>query len=216
VSTATFTYLGQRRELTTESRPLLLATFLLFPQRRFCTMSTSSIASDLDVQDGLCVMKPIVGKEFIAVPKGFESKKLSTCVFREKHMTDIVAKLQDAMEEICSPGVYIQGPMGAGKSVITYMISQYVKFHLNWLTIYVPNCGNWTNLDGAAAAKGFFLDRVVERHCQTKMSDIVVFGDDYETSGPYGFAVGGCCRHGCKPSGCQHGIYKSSSVLKQM
>jgi hypothetical protein len=107
-------------------------------------------------------LESIVGDEFVAVPKGFEKDLLEKCVFRHTHMNPVVNKLQKSMRDSNSPGVYIQGPMGAGKSLITYMVAQYAKFHLNWLTIYIPNCVSWTNCDGPAAAKGFFLDRVSE------------------------------------------------------
>ncbi len=59
---------------------------------------------------------------------------LEKCVFRHDHMSAVVKKLQKSMKDSNSPGVYIQGPMGAGKSIITYLVAQYAKFHLNWLT----------------------------------------------------------------------------------
>jgi hypothetical protein len=133
--------------------------------------ASQSIADDMGVAKGLCTLKPIVGDRFDAVPKGFEKKLLASCVFRNTHMNAVVKKLEESMEETSSPGIYIQGPMGAGKRIITYMISQYAKFHLQWLTVYIPNCARWTNCDGAVAAKGFFLDRVSEALSNSTVSD---------------------------------------------
>jgi hypothetical protein len=138
------------------------------------TMSMSTtIYSGLQVEDGLCSLKSIVGDEFVAVPKGFQQELLETCVFRQAHMNTVVEKLQASMKDSNSPGVYIQGPMGAGKSLITYMVAQYAKFQLDWLTIYIPNCVRWTNCDGPVAAKGFFIDRVSEAlsNCNQSVAD---------------------------------------------
>jgi hypothetical protein len=53
------------------------------------------------------------------------------------------------------------------------MVAQYAKFHLDWLTIYIPNCARWTTCDGPVAAKGFFLDRVSEAlsNCNQTIAD---------------------------------------------
>ena len=75
---------------------------------------SNTICSGLQVKDGLCSLKSIVGDKFVVVPKDFQKDLLEKCVFRHIHMTAVVKKLHESIKDSNRPGVYIQGPMGAG------------------------------------------------------------------------------------------------------
>ena len=129
-----------------------------------------SLRADMAVKNGLCSLRSIVGDDFSVVPKGFQKNQLGECVFRDKHMNTVVHKLEESMKDSNSPGVYIQGPQGAGKSILVYMITQYAKFHKNWLTVYIPDCASWSaNCDNEISAQGFFIDRVAEALTNTSV-----------------------------------------------
>jgi len=52
--------------------------------------------------------------------------------------------------------------MGAGKSIIAYLVAQYAQHDLDWLTVYIPNCMAWVSLDSSTVAQGYFLDHLAE------------------------------------------------------
>ena len=129
------------------------------------------------VQEGVFQLQSIAGEDFHLLPKGLIAPRSideARAVYREE-LVDLVLK---GLREICNdhnrPGVYIQGPEGAGKSLLLYTVAQIAKFHLNWITVYVPNCKPWATMK-ETEAMGFFLDRVVDafsvEHLQKKNKD---------------------------------------------
>ena len=130
----------------------------------------------LGVVDGLFKIHPIFGDYIDHALKEFDHVELESCVvFREEPVNQIRALLVQCIGAWSQPGIYLQGPSGVGKSVLTYTITQLAKFHLGWLTIYIPRCEDWMKRE-STVAMGFFLERVLEafsvEHLQKKHPDI--------------------------------------------
>ena len=128
-------------------------------------------------KNGVFQLQSIVGKDFGLLPKGMSapcSSEEAHAVYREELVETVLKGLRDTCNDHNSPGVYVQGPEGAGKSLLVYTVAQIAKFHLNWITVYVPNCKRWATL-GETKAMGFFLDRVVDAfsvsHLQEKFPE---------------------------------------------
>ena len=129
----------------------------------------------LGVVDGLFKIRPIAQEYFGHSPKEFDHAELESCVFRESPVEQIHPLLINCIKTPSQPGLYLQGPSGVGKSVLTFTITQLAKFHLGWITIYVPRCEDWMKLD-SPIAMGFFLERALEafsvQHLQKKHPEI--------------------------------------------
>lgn len=143
--------------------------------------SDVAVSEDIDVgmalgvADGLFKIHPIA-KEYLGhSPKEFDHEELESCVFRPSPVERIHSILINCIKRPSQPGLYLQGPSGVGKSVLTYTITQLAKFHLGWITVYVPRCEDWMKLE-SPIAMGFFLDRALEAfsvdHLQKKHPDI--------------------------------------------
>ena len=141
----------------------------------------------IGVVNGLFDIKSIAGDKFSLVPKDFHPTQLKKCVYRKDHLATILEKLKILVQEenFNVPGIYLQGPAGVGKSVLVYTITQLAKFHYHWLTVYVPNCREWTKSD--IAGMGFFLDRVKEafsiEEMKEKYSEVWKLLDNVEIEG---------------------------------
>lgn len=128
----------------------------------FDDVDPKQLSTLLAVKGGRFIPKPIVGDSFTIIPKAFNPALLAdSLVYRRRPVEAIFAKILESFKNRNDPGVFLRGPAGVGKSIVTYTIAQVCKFHLGWLIIYLPNCKDWGGLD-KLDAKAFFLDRVVE------------------------------------------------------
>jgi hypothetical protein len=126
--------------------------------------SMSQQSTYFDTKNGVFQLQSIAGEDFRLLPKGMSALcngKEAHAVYREKLVETVLKALRHTLNDHNNPGVYVQGPEGAGKSVLIYTVAQIAKFHLNWITVYVPNCKQWAGLDDFSAMR-FFLDRVVD------------------------------------------------------
>jgi hypothetical protein len=114
----------------------------------------------LKTVNGLFQLKSITGDSFSLLPKGMTATcDNKSAVYRRDLVNRVLDGLHRVIRDHNSPGVYVQGPEGVGKSILLYTVTQIAKFKLGWITVYLPNCKVWAALN-EFKAKAFFLDRV--------------------------------------------------------
>ena len=92
------------------------------------------------VQEGVFQLQSIAGEDFHLLPKGLMAPRSGDeahAVYRRELVDLVLHGLLEIFEYHNRPGVYVQGPEGAGKSLLLYTFAQIAKFYLNWITVYV-------------------------------------------------------------------------------
>ena len=76
---------------------------------------------------------------------------------------DVWDHVQKAVVKKHQPGVYLAGPMGAGKSSIMYYVVHKAQ-QLGWLVVYIPRCDEWVKAGHPSSPAGwyaYFFDAVL-------------------------------------------------------
>jgi hypothetical protein len=84
----------------------------------------------LKTVDGLFQLKPIARDLFHLLPKGVDTPcvgKSASAVYRGDLVEEVVDGLERNIRDHNSPGVYVQGPEGAGKSILAPLHSDSLR-----------------------------------------------------------------------------------------
>lgn len=153
------------------------ANKITLPHVGILPLNASTVAMEeyLETDNGVFQLQSIAGDKFRLLPKGMYTPcEDKSALYRTELVKTVVEGLETTHKDHNRPGVYVQGPEGAGKSFLLYTVTQIAKFKLNWITVYIPNCRHWVTMN-PTEAKGFFLDRVLDafsvRHLQEKFPE---------------------------------------------